>query len=190
MVELYRGHRGFGGSSSEHLSVDSADENKTLRVIKKKFVKQCLEMFAEIAEKKDDYKTFYKQFGKCLKLDIHEDSTDRAKIVELLRFNTSKPGDEQISLKQYIDRMNEGQNDIYYITGESIAVVSSSCVIRKNLVKQCLEMFAEIAEKNDDFKKFYKQSGKCLKLGIHDDSTDRTKIAVLVRFNTSKSGDE
>merc|ERR1712125_134212 len=69
---------------------------------------------------------FYEQFGKCLKLGVHEDSTNRTKVAELLRFHTSKSGDEQISLKEYVDRMKEGQNDICYITGESIASVSSS----------------------------------------------------------------
>ena len=47
-------------------------------------------------------------------------------MAELLRYHTSKSGDEQISLKEYVDRMKEGQNDIFYITGESIASVSSS----------------------------------------------------------------
>ena len=55
------------------------------------------------------------------------DSTNRTKVAELLRFNTSKSGDEQISLKEYVDRMKEGQHDIYYITGESITQVSSKC---------------------------------------------------------------
>merc|ERR1712122_172237 len=82
---------------------------KILRVIKKNLVKKCLEMFAEIGEKKDDYKKFYEQFGKCLKLGIHEDSTNRTKIAELLRFSTSKSGDEQISLKEYVDRMKKGR---------------------------------------------------------------------------------
>merc|ERR1711930_36812 len=109
-----------------NISRETLQQNKILRVIKKNLVKKCLEMFAEIAEKKDDYKKFYEQFGKCLKLGIHEDSTNRTKVAELLRFHTSKSGDEQISLKEYVDRMKEGQNDIYYITGESIAAVSSS----------------------------------------------------------------
>merc|ERR1712137_604724 len=60
------------------------------------------------------------------KLGVHEDSTNRTKIAELMRFHTSKSGDEQISLKEYVDRMKEGQDSIYYITGESIAAVSSS----------------------------------------------------------------
>merc|ERR1711981_433320 len=75
---------------------------------------------------KDDYKKFYEQFSKNLKLGIHEDSTNRAKLADLLRYQTSKSGDEMISLKEYCDRMKEGQNDIYYITGESVAQVSSS----------------------------------------------------------------
>merc|ERR1719262_1526890 len=85
----------------------------------------------EIAEKKDDYKKFYEQFGKNLKLGIHEDSTNRTKISELMRDHTSKSGDEMISLKEYVDRMKEGQNDIFYITGESIAQVSASPFIEQ-----------------------------------------------------------
>jgi molecular chaperone HtpG len=95
-------------------------------VIKKNLVKKCLEMFAEISEKKDDYKKFYEQFGKNIKLGIHEDSTNRAKVSELLRYQTSKSGDEMISLREYCDRMKEGQTDIFYITGDSVQTVSAS----------------------------------------------------------------
>merc|ERR1712195_322282 len=109
-----------------NISRETLQQNKILRVIKKNLVKKCLEMFAEIAEKKDDYKKFYEQFGKCMKLGVHEDSTNRIKLAELLRYQTSKSGDESISLKEYVDRMKEGQSDIYYITGESVAQVSSS----------------------------------------------------------------
>ena len=65
----------------------------------------------------------------------HEDSTVGVKIAESLKFNTSRFGDEQNSFEEYIDRMKEDQNDISYITGESIAVVSSSPfleILRKN----------------------------------------------------------
>merc|ERR1712224_105824 len=122
-----------------NISRETLQQNKILRVIKKNLVKKCLEMFQEIGEKKDDYKKFYEQFGKCLKLGVHEDSTNRTKVAELLRFNTSKSGDEQISLKEYVDRMKEGQNDIYYITGESIAAVSSSPFM-ESLRKKGLEV--------------------------------------------------
>merc|ERR1712185_647098 len=122
-----------------NISRETLQQNKILRVIKKNLVKKCLEMFAEIAEKKDDYKKFYEQFSKNIKLGIHEDSTNRAKVAELLRFQTSKSGDEMISLKGYVDRMKEGQNDIYYITGESIAQVSSSPFL-ETLRKKGLEV--------------------------------------------------
>merc|ERR1719263_2110695 len=109
-----------------NISRETLQQNKILRVIKKNLVKKSIEMMSEISEKKDDYKKFYEQFGKNLKLGIHEDSTNRAKLAELMRFQTSKSGDDIVSLKEYIDRMKEGQSDIYYITGESVAGVSSS----------------------------------------------------------------
>merc|ERR1711892_1358014 len=122
-----------------NISRETLQQNKILRVIKKNLVKKCLEMFAEISEKKDDYKKFYEQFSKNIKLGIHEDSTNRAKVAELMRYHTSKSGDEQISLKEYVDRMKEGQADIYYITGDSIAAVSSSPFI-ETLRKKGLEV--------------------------------------------------
>lgn len=65
-------------------------------------------MFTEIAENAEDYKKFYEQFSKNLKLGIHEDSTNRAKISEFLRYHTSKSGDEMTSFKDYVSRMKEG----------------------------------------------------------------------------------
>lgn len=83
-------------------------------------------MFAEIQENQEDYKKFYEQFSKNLKLGIHEDSANRTKISDLLRFHTSKSGEDLISFKEYIQRMKEGQKDIFYITGESRAAVAQS----------------------------------------------------------------
>lgn len=101
-------------------------QNKILRVIKENSVKQGLGMLAGIVEKKDDYKTFYEHLGKCIKFGVHEDSTNRVNVAELLRYQTSKSGDESISSEEYVDRMKEGQHDICYITGGSVAAVSSS----------------------------------------------------------------
>jgi len=122
-----------------NISRESLQQNKILKVIKKNLVKKCLDMFAELAEKKEDYKKFYEQFSKNLKLGIHEDTTNRLKVAELLRYHTSKSGEDLISLKEYVDRMKEGQKDIFYMTGESRAAVANSPFL-ETLKKKGLEV--------------------------------------------------
>jgi molecular chaperone HtpG len=109
-----------------NISRETLQQNSILKVMKKNITKKCLEMFASIQENAEDYKKFYEQFSKNLKLGIHEDQQNRNKIADLLRFNTSKSGDDQISFKDYISRMKEGQKGIFYITGESRQAVAQS----------------------------------------------------------------
>ena len=122
-----------------NISRESLQQNKILKVIKKNIIKRCLEMFADIQENAEDYKKFYEQFSKQLKLGIHEDQGSRTKIAELLRFDTSKSGEDMISLKEYVQRMKEEQKVIYYITGESKNAVATSPFM-EGLKKRGLEV--------------------------------------------------
>merc|ERR1711899_319053 len=114
-----------------NISRETLQQNKILKVIRKNLVKKCMELMEELNEDKDAYKKFYEQFGKNLKLGIHEDSTNRKKLAGLLRFFTSASGDEPCSLGDYVSRMKENQKDIYYITGENREVVAASAFVER-----------------------------------------------------------
>merc|ERR1712133_158686 len=122
-----------------NISREMLQQNKILKVIRKNLVKKVLELIEELSEDKDNFKKFYEQFSKNLKLGIHEDSTNRKKLAGYLRYYTSASGDDLCSLGDYVSRMKENQKDIYYITGESKEVVAASAFVER-LKKRGLEV--------------------------------------------------
>ncbi|KAB0386304.1 hypothetical protein FD755_001260 [Muntiacus reevesi] len=122
-----------------NISHEMLQQSKILKVIRKNLVKKCLELFTELEEDKENYKKFYEQFSKIIKLGIHEDSQNRKKLSELLRYYTSASGDEMVSLKNYCTRMKENQKYIYYITGQTKDQVANSAFV-EHLQKHGLDV--------------------------------------------------
>ncbi|KPI87820.1 heat shock protein 83 (HSP83-3) [Leptomonas seymouri] len=162
-----------------NISRENLQQNKILKVIRKNIVKKSLEMFDELAENKEDYKQFYEQFSKNLKLGIHEDTANRKKLMELLRFYSTESGEEMTTLKDYVTRMKPEQKSIYYITGDSRKKLESSPFIEEAKRRGLEVLF--MTEPIDEYvmqqvKDFEDKKFACLtKEGTHFDETEEEK---------------
>ncbi|KAF2358269.1 Heat shock protein Hsp90 family [Trinorchestia longiramus] len=122
-----------------NISREMLQQNKILKVIRKNLVKKVLELIDELNEEKENFKKFHDNFSKNIKLGIHEDSTNRKKLSEFLRYHTSASGDDMVSLKEYVSRMKDNQKHIYYVTGESREQVANSTFVEQ-VLKRGLEV--------------------------------------------------
>jgi len=160
--------------SREHLQ-----QNKILKIIRRNMIKKCLELIKEVSENDEDWKKFYEQFSKNLKLGIHEDNTNREKISEFLSYKSSKSGDQMITLREYVDRMKETQKEIYFITGESEKSIESSPFI-ETLKKRDLEVLY-MTDPIDEYviQQLKEYDGKklrnCSKEGLEFEETEEEK---------------
>jgi len=154
-----------------NISRETLQQNKVLKLIKKTLVKKCVELFFEINENKEDFEKFYEQFSRNLKYGVHEDSANREKLSELLRYHSTKSGEKQVSFKEYIARAKEGKDKIYYITGENRKSLENSPFV-EGLKKKGLEVLF-MTEAIDEYmmqqlKEFEKFKFVCISKGNLD----------------------
>merc|ERR1719478_459070 len=195
-----------------NVSREMLQTSKVLRVIKKKLVTKALEMIRKMAEKKkkkeddedekekkegeeekqadpaetvednEEYIKFWKEFNKAIKLGLYEDSSNRTKLAKLLRFQTSKSGDNWTSLEKYISRMKKGQKNIYYISGETKEAVEKSPFLER-LRKKDLEVLYYTDPIDEyampqltEFKGFQFMGANKENLKLDDDDTEEKKL--------------
>merc|ERR1711871_793058 len=174
-----------------NISRETLQQNKILRVIRKNLVKKSMELFAELAEDEEKFKKFYEAFSKNLKLGIHEDSTNRSKIAKLLRYHSTKSGEEMTSLDDYISRMSDERKGIEVLFMvdpiDEYAVQQLKEYEGKKLI--CASKEGLDLEETDDEKKAFeeekaKTEGLCkLMKEVLDDKTVKDLIWLL--FDTS-----
>jgi len=112
-----------------NVSREMLQESKTLAVIKKKLVRKIIGLIQELADDKENqekWDKFYKVFGTHLKLGIINDPQNKTRLSKLLRFRSGKNPDQLISLEEYVEKMKKGQEEIFYLGGETLESIKSS----------------------------------------------------------------
>ncbi|XP_023668427.1 endoplasmin [Paramormyrops kingsleyae] len=117
-----------------NVSRETLQQHKLLKVIRKKLVRKTLDMIKKIAEEQYNEK-FWKEFGTNIKLGVIEDHSNRTRLAKLLRFQTSHSETVPSSLEQYVERMKEKQDKIYFMAGTSRKEAESSPFVEKLLKK-------------------------------------------------------
>ena len=116
-------------------------QSKITKQINKILVKKTIELFNELAQDESEYETFYNNFSKNIKLAIHDDKTNKEKLMELLRFVSSKSELKQISLDTYIEQMKEKQPGIYYINADNLINAKTSPFVEKVMSNEYQVLF-------------------------------------------------
>merc|ERR1719474_1458485 len=112
-----------------NVSRETLQQHKLLKVIKKKLVRKTLDMIKKISD--DKYDAFWKEYSTNIKLGVIEDTANRTRLAKLLRFTTS--GGKLSSLSEYVERMKDKQEHIFYMAGGSVEEVKTSPFVERLL---------------------------------------------------------
>lgn len=166
-----------------NVSREILQESRIVRIMRKRLVRKTFDMIQDLAEgeNKEDYKKFWENFGRFIKLGCIEDSGNHKRITPLLRFYTSKSEEELKSLDEYVENMGENQNAIYYLATDSLKSAKTAPFLEK-LVQKDIEVLYlvdpidEVAIQNLQTykeKKFVDISKEDLELGDEDEVKER-----------------
>uniref|UniRef100_A0A646QE69 Heat shock protein 83 n=1 Tax=Hemiscolopendra marginata TaxID=943146 RepID=A0A646QE69_9MYRI len=161
-----------------NVSRETLQQHKLLKVIKKKLVRKTLDMIKKI--KKENYETFWKEYSTNIKLGVIEDTSNRTRLAKLLRFLTSN-GKEMTSLAEYVSRMKDKQDTIFYMAGGSREEVEKSPFVERLLKKgyevlyltEAVDEYCISALPEFEGKKFQNVAKEGLSLGDSDKLKER-----------------
>nr|QBA88869.1 heat shock protein 90-5 [Haloxylon ammodendron] len=166
-----------------NVSREILQESRIVRIMRKRLVRKTFDMIQELSEgeNKEDYKKFWENFGKFIKLGCIEDTGNHKRITPLLRFNSSKSEEDLISLDDYVENMGENQNAIYYLATDSLKSAKTAPFLEKLSQKGIevlflIEPIDEVAIQNLQTykeKKFVDISKEDLELGDEDEVKER-----------------
>jgi HSP90 family molecular chaperone len=152
---------------SLNVSREILQQDKTIKIIRNKLVRKAIALFQKLAaDEPEKFEEFYKKYGVNLKLGAHEDKHNKSRLAKLLRFYSSKTG-KLASLDDYVSRFKEGQEQIYYLAGETLSQVSQSPLVEK-LIKKGYEVLYMV----DAIDEWTAQA-----IGKYDDKHQLTNVA-------------
>lgn len=168
-----------------NVSREQLQQHKLLKVIRKKLVRKALDMIKKL--KPEEFEKFYKEYSTNLKLGVMEDHSNRTRLTKLLRFRSSNDPEKMTSLKDYITRMKDKQESIFYVAGANLQNVKDSPFVER-LVKKGYEILY-MTEPVDEYciqnipefdgKKFQNVAKDGVKLGNEDDAKEKAKEEAL-----------
>ncbi len=176
-----------------NVSRELLQDSAVTRKLKKALTKRALGMIEKLAKDPEQYKTFWQNFGQVIKEGPVEDYDNREAILKLMRYaSTKNDTDEQnVSLEDYIGRMQQGQDKIYYVTAESYEAAKNSPYL-ESLKKKGIEVLL-MWERIDEWlmgnvtefsgKEFVSVTASDLKLGDLEDKEDKEKKEAAVKDN-------